>query len=198
MIRRKTVIFSILFLLSVPCYGSAPGLIPVSNYSERITGSGLSILPPQDKDWYVVTNNPNGGVMFSKEIDGDPFHTIVCSFVVVPIQKNYRNRNDFLDDVKKMQENYTDKRRFKDVNPIYNLNERFGSLAVEYKINVTDMKRKKKGHPLVLKMYGYSFVHPKNSAYMVDINYSERSIDEDFTASLFTIGKEFIDNLIIE
>ncbi len=186
-----------LFLIG-RCYAAEPTLVPLKNSSERISNLGLSILPPQGEDWYIITNNPNGGLNFSKMLES-PSHTFMCSLTVVPIDENFENADKFLETVKQMQENFVDVGRFKGIKSNYNLNERFGSLSVEYQISVIDVRQKKKhGIPSSLKMHGYSFIHPKQPNYIVDIVYSERGNAENFTPSLQKAGKEFIDGLIIE
>lgn len=195
--KKCFILYLIFYSLTVNCPTADGQLTPVKDHTQRIHGNGLSILPPQGKNWHIL-DNPNGGLNFAKILDG-PSHTFICSLTVVPSDENFTNTDKFLEAVKKMQENFTQIDRFKNIKSNYSLNERFGVFSVEYQISVTDVEQKKKyGRPSILKMRGYSFVHPKQPNYLVDIVYSERGTAEEFTPSLQKVGKEFIDSLIIE
>lgn len=197
---RKLLFFIVClvsFLCVRECFAEKSSLILVPEDAGRVSQLGLSILPPKGSDWYVLVNNPNGGLMFSKSLDGGN-HTLVCSFTVVPLKKKFTNLDNYLDYVKRQQENMS-RRRFKDIKTKYELNKRFGDYSVEYTMSAKDTKRKTSdGEYLFLKTHGYAFVHPKDSDYAVDIVYSERGVSEFFTPSFENIGNEFIDNLIIE
>ncbi len=168
--------------------------------SERISDPnlGLSILPPQGEDWHYIKDNPNGGLMYGKKINSSS-HTFVCSFVVVPAGKDFDSSDKFLETVKQQQEGGIDKKRFKDLKSNYNLNKRFGPLSVEYQLSAVDKLRKdNKGAPLIQKNYGYSFIHPKISKYIVDIACSERGSAEELFSSFEEECKKFIDSLEFE
>ena len=135
--------------------------------------------------------------MFTKSLDGEN-HTLVCSFTVVPLKEEFKNPDDYLDYVKRQQENMS-RRRFKNIKTNYEFNKRFGDYSVEYTMSAKDTKRKTSdGEYMFLKTYGYTFVHPKDSGYVVDIVYSERGASEFFTPSFENIGDKFINDLIIE
>lgn len=168
--------------------------------SERISdpNMGVSILPPQGEGWYYIKDNPNGGLMFGKKTNSSS-HTFVCSFVVVPAGKDFKSQDKFLETVKQGQEGGIDKKRFKDIKSNYNLSKRFGLLSVEYQLSAIDMWRKdSKGAFLIQKNYGYSFIHPKQSNYMVDISCSERGSAKELSSSFEVECKEFIDGLEIK
>lgn len=194
---KYLIIFAFAFILIGNCDAAKEELILVPEDAGRFSQLGLSILPPEGGDWYVLANNPNGGLMFSKSLDGEN-HTLVCSFTVVPLKKEFKNHDNYLDYVKKQQENMS-RRRFKGIKTKYELNNRFGEYSVEYTMSAKDTKRKTSdGEYLFLKTHGYTFVHPKDSGYAVDIVHSERGVSESFTSSFENVGKEFINNLIIE
>jgi len=169
----------------------------VTDFSERIPGGlGLSILSPQKKGWFIVKNSPMGGLNF-KKID-NLAHTFGCHIVIIPVDKEFENPDKFLEWVKQSHQKDTDPKRFKNEKYSYDLNERFSPYCVRYQVKSTDIKRKTaEGNYLILKIYGYIFIHPKSSKYAVQIWYSERGIAKDFTSSFQKVANEFIDNLIV-
>ncbi len=177
---------------------ASPNHMLIKDFSERIRGNlGLSILPPQEKGWFAVKDPQVGGMNF-KKID-NLAHTFGCHFFVYTADNDFKNPDEFLEWLKENQLRDTDPKRFKDIKYRYNLNKRYGSYCVEYEVKTTDIKRKAKdGTCLVLKMYGFAFRHPKSPQYVVDIRYSERGVDKDFTPSFQKVGDEFINSLIIE
>jgi len=179
----------------------APNMSLVTNFSERRSTLGLSILPPRGEGWCIV-QSPYGGLNFAKLQDMDA-HTYGCKIVIIPLDVDekeviFSSPNEFLQDFKK-KEIDVDKKRFKDVESNYNLTSRFGAYCVEYQVKCRDVKyRDKDNTPLIMKMHGYCFIHPKDPKYRVEIEYSERGASEEFTPSFEKIGNKFIDDLIIE
>ena len=198
---RKLIYFivcMIFFLFIRECFAEKSNLILVPEDAGRVSYLGLSIMPPKGEGWYVIQNSPNGGLNFTKNLD-DVSHTLVCALTVISSREDFNNHEEFFKYVKKQQERNMGKRRYKNMKNKYQLCELFSDFSVEYQISVMDTKRKSSdGVNLVMKMHGYTFIHPEDSSYIVDIAYSERGISEFFTPSFETIGKEFIDNLIIE
>lgn len=194
----QIVIFLIMFILTINCFAENLDLIPVTNPSERISSMGLSVLPPQGDNWYIIQNNPLGGLNFAKTME-DSTHTFTCHILVVPLDKEFKNPAELLAWVKQSHQSDADPRRFKNQEYNYDLNERFSLHCVKYQMKATDIQRKTAGGTyLILKAHGYMFIHPKSSKYVVNIYYSERGTAQNFTPSFRTAGDGFIDNLIIE
>ncbi len=128
-----------------------------------------------------------------------PSHTWACTLIVIPIERPFQNKEEFLKFVKQMINADTGKDRFKHIKSNYQLSKRFSSFSVEHRLRATDMwPTSKYGRPVFLNVHGYAFVHPKKPNYLVDIVYSERWFEKNFTSDIEKIGQEFIDNLIIE
>lgn len=193
---KQVIVFLMSFILISE--GLAVNFVPVKNTSERVSGIGLSTLPPQGEDWYIAQGGSSGEVHYMKMVE-TPLHTFGCDMYIIPTDKDFKSPDDFLEFVKQGKESDTDPERFKNLSFKYNLDDRYGSYCVEYKLKATDIKVKTpNGKGLVFEIFGYAFIHPKSSKYLVDIQYSERGINEEFTQSLQKIGEEFIDSLIIE
>lgn len=183
-----------------------PNLIPITNLSKRISitrifsfsSKELSLLPPQEKGWYTPWNSRLGELYFYKN-GKVPMQTYQCETTFLPVDKNFTTQDEFLEFVKQSKQSDIDTKGFKNIEHSYNLNKRYSSYCVEYKQTATDTKHTTSDETnLIIKKYGYIFVHPKLPKYIVDIGYSEKGIDKDFTSSFQKIGDEFIDNLIIK
>jgi tetratricopeptide (TPR) repeat protein len=177
---------------------ASPNHILVTEFSKRVASMGLSILPPRETGCCMIKNSPFGGINYTKMTD-DPMHTFGYHMLVVPIDQDFKNPAELLEWVKQNHQKDTDPKRFKNEKYTYNLNKRYDSYCVEYKVTGTDTKLKTRdGTNLILKMYGYIFINPKVSRHVVNIFYSERGVDEDFTQAFQKSGNEFIDSLMIE
>jgi hypothetical protein len=183
-----------------------PDLAPITNLSKRISiirifsfsSRELSLLPPQEKGWYTSWNSPLGELYFYKK--GEiPMQTYQCKTTFLPVDKSFTTQDEFLEFVKQSKQNDIDTERFKDIEHSYNLNKRYSSYCVEYKQIATDTEHTTSdGTNLIVKRYGYIFLHPKPPKYIVDIGYSQKDIDKDFAPSFQKVGDEFINNLIIK
>ncbi len=195
----QTFFVLIIFFSIVGCLAANNNLVPVKDYSKPISAlgfPGVSILPPQDKDWFIINNGQGGN--FAKKTS-DPNHTAVCHFLVVPLEEEIKNPDQFLEWVKISQKKDSGPDRFKDQEYNYNLNKRFSPICVEYKIKAIDSQMKaKNGNSLIFKAYGYIFIPVRYPKYAFSISYSERGVERDFTTEVKEIGDKFIDNLIIE
>jgi tetratricopeptide (TPR) repeat protein len=171
----------------------------VTEPSKRVSGSGLSVLPPQGMGWFLVKNPPIGGLGYGNGDINDPLHTLSCNILIIVPGKEFKTPDEFLAWAKQEMQADADPKRFKNDEYVCNLNTRFGPYGVEYKATATDTKWKTpKGDYLTFKIYGYLFVHPKSPKEVVDIMYSERGAGVDFTPLFKKVGDNFISSLIFE
>ena len=188
----------ILLLLLIMFVGCASPLKQVKDPSKSFERRGYSILPPAGDGWYYVDQEEVGifSLAFGKKTDS-PTHTFSGLIAEIHSNAQFENPGEFLNLMKKSKELDADPRRFKMFKDEFNLDPKFGDYCVKYSSVSEDHGATNKGNDpfLVLKLYGYIFIHPNYGNEIIDISYSERGkvseIDPDFEIA----AKKFIEGM---
>lgn len=160
-----------------------------------------SVLSPQEKDWVYLDQNQAGtyNLYFGKDTNS-PTHTLVAIVTELHSSIRFDTREEFLKYVEKSKELDTDPRRFKIIKYDINLNDKFGEYCIKYYAETEDHQPANlDGNDfLVLKLYGYTFLHPYFKNVAVDISYSERGIPQEISSDFDVMAEKFLNGLVLK
>lgn len=185
--KLPALVFVILFF--VGCASNPNKFKKVKDLNKPIITHGFSIMPPSGEDWQY--RKPNElEVVFGKK--GDGLHTFGANVTISPAHYAYKNANDFLEDIEKQLDESSDPNRFSDIHLSIGIDKKFGALCARYVSSANDdAASKKRGGNLILKVIGYSFIHPDSSGFIVSIAYHERADEDRLSNDFIERGEAF-------
>ena len=140
---------------------------------------------PQGKDWYEIKSS-----VFGKKLktEGQSF---IASVTVGKVKRDFNTPKEFLSFFKKIRNKQNDPNKFKIIKNTEVLNTKFGNYCSKYEQIAEEYG---KG---ILKIKGYTCLHPQNSQNFISIQYSERSKSGDISSDVIAEGERFIESLKI-
>jgi|CXWL01.1.fsa_nt_gi hypothetical protein len=200
-IVRVWIIFLNVGLGVVGCTGG-PQLIPVTDPTQRLEFGGVSILPPQGDNWFMAPpalrrqQGPDVIVSFMK-LASPPSKTHTVVAIVrggrVPISAG--SRAELLQKYAQGYLEQTNRNRPVSVN--ISPNRTLAPDCVRYDVTVED--RGVPGYPgslYIVDMHGFACLHPDLPNAVIDIQYSQRRLQEDPPLALEAEGEPFVKSLL--
>ena len=178
--------------------GCASPLKQIKDPNKPFERPSYSVLPPPGDGWIYADQNQVGifNLAFGKKFDS-PTHTLSGLVVEIHSSAQFENPEEFLNYIKKSKELDADPRRFKMFEDEFNLDPKFGEYSVKYSSASEDYGAANKGNDpfLILKLYGYIFIHPNFENVIIDISYSERGKVSEIDPDFKTTAKKFIEGI---
>ena len=189
------------FLILLPLIlfiGCASSLKQIKDPNKSFERPSYSVLPPPGDGW-VYADQDQAGIFylaFGKKFDSP---TLTLSGLVTEIHSSaqFGDPEEFLNYIKKSKKLDANPRRFKMFEDEFNLDPKFGEYSVKYSTVSEDYGAPNKGNNpfLVLKLYGYIFIHPNFENLIIDISYSERGKVSEIDPDFKTTAKKFIEGM---
>lgn len=198
---KRFILFCFLSLLFFG--GCASPMKRVTDPTLRVERPTYSLLPPQGDGWFYAKQDQLGrfDLGFNKE-PSSPTHTIGATVAEIHSYAQFEKPNDFFKYIKQSSKMDADPRRFEIIGEGFELNEKFGPYSILKHVSAKDYAAKNLNGAkyLVLRIYGYIFVHPFFPNLIISIDYSERGkpneldADDDFIKT----AQKFIDGLTLK
>jgi len=196
--------FILFGLLSIVFFSACASPVKrVTDPNLRIERPTYSLLPPQGEGWFYAKQDQLGGLNlgFYKETSS-PTHSIFAGVAEIQSNAQFEKPNDFFKYIKQSSKMAAVPRRFEIIWENFELNEKYGPYSVLKYVSAKDYSAKNRDGAiyLVLRIYGYVFVHPFFSNLIISIDYSERGKpnelykDDDFVNT----AQKFIDRLTLK
>jgi len=189
----------------VGCAGG-PQLIPVTDPTQRLEFEGFSVLPPRGEHWFMAPpalrkqQGPDVIVSFLK-LATPPSITHTVAAVVRGGRILHISAGSRAELIQKLAQDYSDKfsqtGRNRPVSVNISLDRTLAPDCVRYDVTLED-----RGVPLypgsifILDQHGFLCLHPDLSDAAIDIQYSQRRLQEDPPLSLEAEGEPFVKSLM--
>jgi len=167
------IIFSV-SLLIVSCSSAQSRVEQIQIPPERIIQKGYSLLPLNEKGWYVVGRNQTQ-LALGKGSE-TPDETFVIQGTLVAIEP-YKTRDDFVRLVKEGESKSIDRKRYKIIQHDVSAYDKKGTDCAEsYVLMVDNAAAKPSGNKgvMILESLALACAHPKNKNIVVNLGYSHR------------------------
>jgi len=159
-----------------------------------------TILPPRGEGWMYMEGGQNGSfdIVFAKRGTSST-HTFVAKTSKIYSSATFATRDEFFKFAKLSLNMDIDPRRFKMIEEKIELSDKFGPYSFfKYGVAEDNNAANANGSVLILKVYGYGFIHPSDKALMVDIMYSERGKSDEIDPAFENKAKAFIDGFSVK
>jgi hypothetical protein len=152
---------------------------------------GISVNPPQGKDWYVLRRDREA-VFFGKKVDSDT-HAFAATAITQLVQRNFVSLDEFRDYVKQSQATSIDPARQSILENDAVVDKSVGGYCVRYHVKTEDRGAHKE--PLRMVSYGVMCMHPTIPQLLVEVGYSERGRDGELDPELRAEGNSLVRSL---
>jgi len=190
--RKKIIFCTFLICFLASC---TPLMKPVTDPDSPIDSSLYSILPPVGQNWLYGQNAIPGGheIIFGKRI-GSSTHTHIANVTEIHHSADFKNQDEFMKFVDNALLFNTDPRRFKLLNEVKTPDEKFGKYCLLVSAEAEDnVLTNYNGPLLVMRIYGYYFVHPYKKDVFMTVAYSERATKDLLSENYEQLANGFID-----
>ena len=188
--------------LSVVGCAGGPQLIPVTDPTQRLEFEGLSILPPRGEGWFIAPpalRRQQGADMIVSflKLATPPSKTHTVAATVrggrVPISAG--SRAELLQKYTQGYSEQTNRNRPVSVN--ISPDRTLAPDCVRYDVTVEDRGVPSyPGSVYIIDMHGFVCLHPDLPDAVIDIQYSQRRLQEDPPLSLEAEGEPFVKSLL--
>lgn len=191
----------VFFVILIAMYGCASPIKQVKDISIPFQRPYYSIMPPQGDGWGYIDQEQTGkfDLFYGKKL-ASPTHTLAAMVTEIHANINFHTPDEFLNFVKKSKELGGDPRRFKFSALDVNLDNKFGDYSIRYYSQAEDHSAANLNNNefLILKYYGYIFIHPFIDNLLLDISYSERGTPNEVDPNFKNNAIKFIDGLALK
>lgn len=174
--RMAIVLLAIVFIYA--CNGH--GYKEVADPSVRIGISGVTVLPPQEKDWKLLHRSDNGLSLIKKGPQPDATYAATVMQIKLP---ETESKEQFAREMRQKLQSETENERFKLIKNEGNLSPEQETLCWRYHMIAEDRAATTKSgkKAMLLEMIGLICRHPKSKNTGINIQYSHRyhSGDQD-------------------
>lgn len=188
--------------LGVAGCAGGPQLIPVTDPTQRLEFEGFSILPPQGDNWFIAPpalrkqQGPGMIASFGKlTTPPSKTHTVVATVRGGRAPFSAGSRAELL---RKFAQGYSEQtNRNRPVSVNISPDRTLAPDCVRYDVKVED--RGVPGYPgsvYIMDMHGFVCLHPDLPDAVIDIQYSQRRLQEDPPLALEAEGEPFVKSLL--
>ena len=190
--------------LGVVAYARGPQLIPVTNPTQRLESDVLSILPPQGENWFIVRKPQGaGGLVFQFFRSTTPpskTRTVLANVQVlrgrdfIPAE----SRAGFLQELAQFK--YSEQtNRERPISVTISPDKTLAQDCVRYDVTHEDRGVPRyRGSVFIWDAHGFICVHPDLADTVVDIQYSQRRLQEEPPLSLAGEGEPFVKSVLFK
>lgn len=163
----------------------------LTNQSNRVEMTNFSVMPPQGKGWYILSEK-DSHLCYANSLSKT--HSFVTEVYVFMLKPEWKTPGQFLEMVKQVKYADKDSERFELKEQEFTLDPLFGTHCVKYRMKLLDKKPilGTKSEPVILDIHGYAFLHTMKIGQFYDVFYSERYRAGEENKEMEMIGDNFI------
>lgn len=193
--KKITALFSLVLLVS-GCVLLPSGTITTSQMGSTMEFRGFSVKRPEDPRWFVNLYEQDSCRTMFRFKTTSPTHTFYAYAINGKMETAPATKEEFKAYIDK--ENTILNQRHELLSYESKLVEKQGQWAVEYRTKVLDKAAANSNAPLVMKLTGYTILHPDWERTIIDVVYSERGTREEVNGTLDPIGQAWVDGVVIQ
>lgn len=188
--------------LSVVGCAGGPKFIPVTDPAQRLEFEGLSILPPRGEGWFIappaLRNQQGPGIIVSFLKLATPpskTHTVAATVRGVWVPIPAESRTELLPKMAQVYSKQTNRNRPVSVN--ISPDKTLAPDCVRYDVTAEDRGVPGyQGSVYLMDMHGFICLHPDLPDAVIDIQYSQRRLQDEPPLSLESEGEPFLKSLL--
>ncbi len=198
---RAWIILLCVGLGVVGCVGG-PQFIPVTDPTQRLEFEGLSILPPRGEDWFIAPpalRRQQGADMIASFLKlatpPSKTHTVTATVRGGRVSVSAGSRSELLQKIAQGYSKETNRNRPVSVN--VSPDKTLSPDCVRY--DITAEGHGIPGYPdsvYIMDMHGFVCLHPDSPDAAIDIQHSQRRLQEDSLLTLEAEGEPFVKSLL--
>ncbi len=203
---RVVRVWSIVFGVGLGMVGCAGGsqFIPVIDSTQRLELEGLSILPPQGEHWFLASpelrkQQGPGMMVLLRKLTTPPSktHTVVAFVRGGRVSSAAGSRAELLQELAQGYSGQTDRNRPVSVN--ISPDRTLAPDCMRYDVTAEDRGVPGyQGAVYIMDMHGFICLHPDLPDVAIDIQYSQRRLQEEPPLSLETEAEPFLKSLLFK